>query len=205
MNYIFFDVDGTLHREDIFVAFIKFAISKRRFNCLIFLPMIAVSFILYSLKPKAKSPLNGILFLLFLGISEYRLNFIINEFCGHFKKNYTIFKNINEKLQKHILDGSRVVIISGTPVELIAKIYPNYANDSNIDIIASTMKKQYFSYFLKERCIDNHKKTMLYNYYDKNLVFSHGYSDSLSDKPILELCREAYMVGKFGELTPYCK
>lgn len=205
MNYVFFDVDGTLHREDIFVAFIKFAISKRRFNFLIFLPMIAVSFILYLLNPKAKFPLNGILFLLFLGVSEYRLNFMIAEFCGHFKKNYTIFKNTNEKLQKHILDGSRVVIISGTPIELIAKIYPNYANDNNIDIIASIMKNQYFFYFLKERCIDNHKKTMLYHFYNKEVEFSHGYSDSLSDKPILELCREAYMVGKFGELTPYCK
>lgn len=167
--------------------------------------MIAVSFILYLLNPKAKFPLNGILFLLFLGVSEYRLNFMIAEFCGHFKKNYTIFKNTNEKLQKHILDGSRVVIISGTPIELIAKIYPNYANDNNIDIIASIMKNQYFFYFLKERCIDNHKKTMLYHFYNKEVEFSHGYSDSLSDKPILELCREAYMVGKFGELTPYCK
>ena len=111
-----------------------------------------------------------------------------------------VFKTI---LDGHLKNGNKVVLISGTPLEFIEIIYPSYFKDDNMIIIASRTKFSFFSFFLDERCVFENKKNMLYKVFNTKIVFSNGYSDSLADLPILELCENAYIVDKNGNLTPY--
>ena len=67
MKYIFFDIDGTLHKEDIFFDFIQFSLKRRIINTVIFLPLLIVFGVCYFVQPKSKILLNIILFLIFLG------------------------------------------------------------------------------------------------------------------------------------------
>lgn len=203
MNYVFFDIDGTLHKEDIFLEFIKFSITKRLINFLVFSPLFLILFFLYIFNSKGKKVLNAILFLLFLGVSAEKLKIMIDVFCSKFLEKYTPFKEIDKILNNHIKNGNKIIMISGTPIDFINKIYPNYANNINIKIIASTTKNELFSFFLNERCVYKNKKNMLYNFYNQKINFSHGYSDSLTDSPILDLCDKAYIVNKNGFLSVY--
>ena len=84
MNYVFFDIDGTLHKEDIFLEFIKCSIKERLLNSVIFLPIIFISFLIYLVNTKGKFGLNLILFFLFLGISESQLGTLTEKFCKSF-------------------------------------------------------------------------------------------------------------------------
>lgn len=200
MKYIFFDIDGTLHREDIFLEFIKFCISKRLFNLFILFPLIFLSFTLYLLNPKGKIALNCILFLIFLGINKKNIQNSIDEFCYYIPNKITPFNQVLDILENHLSNGDKVILISGTPVEFIKKIYPKFFNKKNITVIASITQKKYYSFYLKERCVHTNKKKMLNRFFNKEINFSYGYSDSLTDLPILNLCDKAYIIDKKGSL-----
>lgn len=48
MKHIFFDLDGTLHKEDIEFAFMRFLLRKRILNLLIFLPIYPLALVIYA-------------------------------------------------------------------------------------------------------------------------------------------------------------
>lgn len=203
MNYVFFDIDGTLHKEDIFLEFIKFSIKERLLNFVIFLPIIFISFLIYLSNTIGKFGLNFILFFLFLGISESKLNTLTEKFCKSFSLKMTPFDNVLKQLEHHKVNGDKVIFISGTPVEFIKKIYPGFFNTTNFQVIGSITCRKFASFYLNERCIYNNKRTMLKTRFNSVLNFSHGYSDSLSDLPILTLCDKAYLVNKDGSITSF--
>lgn len=203
MNYVFFDIDGTLHKEDIFLEFIKCSIKERLLNSVIFLPIIFISFLIYLVNTKGKFGLNLILFFLFLGISESQLGTLTEKFCKSFSLKMTPFDNALKQLEFHKANGDQVIFISGTPVEFIKQIYPSFFNTTNFEVIGSITRRNFGSFYLDERCIYKNKKTMLNNRFNAVLNFSHGYSDSLSDLPILTLCDKAYLVDKDGSMTSF--
>lgn len=203
MNYVFFDIDGTLHKEDIFLEFIKFSMKERLLNFVIFLPIIFISFLIYLSNTRGKFGLNLILFFLFVGISESKLDTLTETFCRSFSLKMTPFDNALRQLEYHKMNGDKVIFISGTPVEFIKKIYPSFFNTTNFQVIGSITRRKFGSFYLDERCIYNNKKTMLKTQFNTILNFSHGYSDSLSDLPILTLCDKAYLVNKDGSITSF--
>ena len=203
MNYVFFDIDGTLHKEDIFLEFIKCSIKERLLNFVIFLPIIFISFLIYLVNTKGKFGLNLILFFLFLGISESQLGTLTEKFCKSFSLKMTPFDNALKQLEFHKANGDQVIFISGTPVEFIKQIYPSFFNTTNFEVIGSITRRNFGSFYLDERCIYKNKKKMLNNRFNAVLNFSYGYSDSLSDLPILTLCDKAYLVDKDGSMTSF--
>ena len=203
MNYVFFDIDGTLHKEDIFLEFIKCSIKERLLNLVIFLPIIFISFLIYLVNTKGKFGLNLILFFLFLGISESQLGTLTEKFCKSFSLKMTPFDNALKQLEFHKANGDQVIFISGTPVEFIKQIYPSFFNTTNFEVIGSITRRNFGSFYLDERCIYKNKKKMLNNRFNAVLNFSYGYSDSLSDLPILTLCDKAYLVDKDGSMTSF--
>ena len=203
MNYVFFDIDGTLHKEDIFLEFIKFSIKERLLNFVIFLPIIFISFLIYLVNTKGKFGLNLILFFLFLGISESQLGTLTEKFCKSFSLKMTPFDNALKQLEFHKANGDQVIFISGTPVEFIKQIYPSFFNTTNFEVIGSITRRNFGSFYLDERCIYKNKKKMLNNRFNAVLNFSYGYSDSLSDLPILTLCDKAYLVDKDVSMTSF--
>ena len=198
MNYVFFDIDGTLHKEDIFLEFLKFSLRKNLLNSILFFPILFTSSICYVINPRSKFPLNIILYFIFLGSSKKRIDYLINSFSKSFLSNFTQFKNIVDILELHLENENHIVLISGSPTEFIKKIYGDLYNNKNITVIGSETKKSLLSFFLKERCIYKNKRKMLEKKFQKKINFSHGYSDSLSDIPILELCKEAFIIQKDG-------
>lgn len=203
MNYVFFDMDGTLHKQDVFFDFIKYSITKRLINIVLFFPFIVFFTILYLINPKGKYALNGVLFFLFFGVKECELDKMIDSFCNKFLTYHTPFEYVKTILDNHVENGNKIILISGTPLEFIKIIYPDYFNSENIIVIASITKYSFFSFFLDERCVFKNKKNMLFEAFNEKILFSNGYSDSLADLPILELCENAYIVDKNGNLAPY--
>lgn len=201
MNYIFFDIDGTLHKEDIFLEFIQFSISKRLFNIVLFFPLILLFLLIYLVNNKGVFALNAILFLIFWGAKPNHVECMIDEFCCLFIQKMTLFKPVFDVLNNHLLNGDNIVLISGTPMALIEKIYPQFFENKNMTVIASITVKKYFSFYLEDRCIYKNKKVMLNKKFNRDVRFLCGYSDSLSDISILSLCENPYLVDKYGNIN----
>ena len=200
MKYIFFDIDGTLHKEDIFFDFIQFSLKRRIVNTVVFLPLLILFGLCYVIQPRSKIPLNIILFFIFLGSKKKKIKQMIECFCHFFLSYYTPFYDVTNLLEKHLNNGNHVVIISGSPMEFLKIIYPHFFKNQNITIIASKTQYALFSFFLKERCIFLNKKKMLDAYFKMDMEFYEGYSDSSMDMPILIRCKSAFWVDEVGHV-----
>ncbi|UNU72777.1 hypothetical protein LU293_06605 [Moraxella nasovis] len=196
---IFFDIDGTLHQEDIFLQFILFSAKHRIFNFIVFFPVILLGAIIHYISPMSKIGINIILFFIFFNIQHKELDFIIEKFCSYFLAIKTDHHNVLDIMNDYINHDYIIYLISGSPDILIQKIHHQIIQQDNVCLICTTTKMGYNSLFITQRCVGINKLTML-NHHQKNIYFHAGYSDSSSDQFILDRCRQVYMISKSGEI-----
>lgn len=205
---VFFDMDGTLHKEDGFVAFLLFTAQKRLLITIIFLPMILLGLLLFTMNSTNKMGLNLLLFALLLGLDEHKLGKLIQNFAQHFCQTATFFDRTQTALHQHLINGELVFIITGMPTLIAHAIYqkPNIAQRPNVHIIGSTLTTKHLFTQIHERCFGSNKPKMLYNYLDKKalsiaLPLVAGYSDSRADLPMMTLCNKQIWIDKTGNMT----
>lgn len=196
MKHIFFDLDGTLHKEDILREFIKYLIKNRKLNLFFFFPLLPFAFLIYKILPTKKWSLNCLLFLITFGSS--RLD--TEQYLTHFKSVFipTALLNVQEVLKQHIEKQDKIWIISGSPVELIEIFYSDLLKHPQINLIGSHFTYKYRAILLKERCIAQDKVKMLDRKVHPQIQFDIGYSDNMSDLPIFRRCNQAVKISKDG-------
>ncbi|MDH2997562.1 hypothetical protein A1D22_07485 [Pasteurellaceae bacterium LFhippo2] len=200
MNNIFFDIDGTLHKEDIFFSFILFLAKKRIFNTLIFFPLLLQAVVLHLIFAKGKIGINLALFCLTLGTNQTKQKQLIAEFTQQFK--LTPFPKVISKLQQHLSQQQQIFLISGSLEPLIKPLYSELLAHRNVKLICSHITHKSYAMWLSERCYAENKVKMLDRFFPNQISFEIGYSDSLSDKPIFERCEKIVLIDKSGEMKP---
>ncbi|RKR70743.1 haloacid dehalogenase-like hydrolase [Otariodibacter oris] len=198
MKYIFFDIDGTLHKEDAFKAFIRYLIGKRWGNLVIFFPFILVGFLLHKMLPTGKFGINLVFFFLGIGSSLQKRGEYAEEFSSTF--TYHPFPDVVAKFSEYLNKGYHVVLISGSPKILIQHIYKEWLEHDNVTLIASELSLADFK--LHSRCMAHHKLEMLDEHFQRAIYFEAGYSDSLSDLPVLTRCKFSFKVTEQGKIEP---
>ena len=198
-QFVFFDIDGTLHQQDLFLSFIGYTLKKRWLISLLLLPPTLLGVLIYFLFNRHSIGLNIILYAAFFGLTPPNINQLIDDFYHKFYPKLIIHHKVIDRLSHHLHQGDIVFLISGSPKEILHKFYQPLIHQPNIVLIASSLQPKYCSHILYERCYRHQKVIMADAYYQKTLYFRCGYSDSKDDLPIFERCLFTYWI-KNGDI-----
>ncbi|EPH9685807.1 phosphatidylglycerophosphatase C [Klebsiella michiganensis] len=199
---VFFDLDGTLHQQDMFGSFLRYALRHQPLNALLLLPLlpvIAAGLMLYG--RAARWPMSLLLWASTFGRSEQQLKRLEADFVRWFRQHVTAFPVVQARL-KHYLTSTDadVWLITGSPQSLVEQVYFDTAWLPRVNLIASRMERRYGGWGLTLRCLGNEKVTQLEQKIGAPLRLYSGYSDSEQDNPLLSFCQHRWRVTPQGDL-----
>lgn len=180
MKYYLYDFDGTIYDGDSSVDFFKFCLKKDKKNYKI-LPKLAIKFLAYKSK----------------NITDTELKEYIFSFLENFKNVDEIVKEFwkthESKIKSFYLEKNhdQDIIISASPEFLLKPICIKLKVK---DLIASDVDKT-TGKFKKPNNRGEEKVKEFYKKYPKAEILEM-YSDSLHDKPLLDLAKKSYFVKK---------
>lgn len=199
---VFFDLDGTLHQQDMFGSFLRYALRHQPLNALLLLPLlpvIAAGLMLYG--RAARWLMSLLLWASTFGRSEQQLKRLEANFVRWFRQHVTAFPVVQARL-KHYLTSTDadVWLITGSPQSLVEQVYFDTAWLPRVNLIASRMERRYGGWGLTLRCLGNEKVTQLEQKIGAPLRLYSGYSDSEQDNPLLSFCQHRWRVTPQGDL-----
>ena len=172
-----YDFDDTIYNGDSSVDFVLYCF-KRNKKLFKYIPTIIWSFILYFFKRIDKTTMKEHFFSF---LSDIDASDYVDDFWKSHKKNIKKFYLDNQK--------SNDVIISASPVFLLKPI----CDDLGIKNLIATEVDPKTGKFLSENCKGSRKVELFYEKFPKKKI-REFYSDSLSDSPLADISREAYIV-----------
>ncbi len=178
MKVNLFDFDGTIYDGDSTVDFYKFCLKKKK-RIIRFLPMFMIYALLYKLKIKSKTEMKEVF---------YKFLTCFDDIDREVK---LFWQNNEKKIKEFYWDRKRDsdIIISASPYFLLKPVSDKLGV---MDLIASNVIKETGKY-VGENCHGEEKVRLLRKKYPSCEVID-TYTDSLSDKPILLLAKNGYMV-----------
>lgn len=193
-----FDIDFTITRKETLLEFFKFIISKDKRN-LRFLPRAAFSGAMYGLgiydERKVKES-----FLKFIdGVHEKDLENLVKDYYKE-RLEKILYKDALEMIKKLKGEGCKVYLISASPEFYIKQFYNIKEVDKVIGTRFSFNKEGMFERkMLGSNCKGEEKVKRLMEEIEKENIeidFKNSYmfSDSLSDKPLLDLVGKGYLI-----------
>lgn len=199
---VFFDLDGTLHQQDMFGSFIRFLLRHNPLNALLVLIVLPVAGIALLVKGRAaRWPMSLLLWGATFGHSEARLNALQAKFVGWFREHVTTFPVVHERLTGYLTSSDADVwLITGSPKPLVEQVYFDTPWLPRVNLIASLMERRYGGWVLTLRCLGHEKVTQLEQNIGTPLRLYSGYSDSNQDNPLLYFCQHRWRVTPEGRL-----
>lgn len=193
--FAIFDVDYTIINGDSMFLMVFFAISKKPI-LILYTPIILVKIVLYFLKIIDVKSSKESIYLPLKYLTEKELEEFYNK---------VLLKRINpevmKRLNSHKEQGCRILLVSASP-----EVYLQYLKkSSSIDAIIGTKLEiidgKYTNKINGENCKGIEKFNRIKEYlHENNLEIdfnnSFGYSDSLTDKPMLSLVKNRYKINK---------
>ncbi len=175
-----YDFDGTIYDGDSSKDFYKFCLSKKK-KCLLILPKFTVNYFLYFIKLKSKTKVKEsyFSFLKYFDNTDKLLDEFWEEYDKKIKKFYLEKNHKND------------VIVSASPTFLLEKICKKLKVK---DLIASEVDVK-TGKFIGVNCKGKEKINRLNKKY-KEFEIMETYTDSESDRPLIDLAQKAYMVKK---------
>lgn len=192
-----FDIDYTLTRKESLMEFYKYIITKDKKN-LKFLPRALFSAVMYGMKVYDEKRVKES-FLKFIDkIEEKDLAILAKEFYDN-RLSKILYEDGLKMIRDLKAKGYMIVLISASPEFYIKEFY---AIDE-VDLIIGTKFKFEGGKFKREmhghNCKGEEKVRRLYKVLEeKNISVdfknSYMFSDSLSDKPLLDLVGNPYLI-----------
>lgn len=192
-----FDIDYTITRKETLMEFFKYSISKDKRN-LRFLPRAAFSGLMYVMKIYDEKKVKE-KFLKFIdGIKEEDLSILVKDFYRDRLQNI-VYTDALKMMRKLKNEGYDIYLISASPEFYINEFY-------NIDVVDKVIGTRFTfenGVFIRkmngENCKGEEKVKRLKEVLDKENIqvdFKNSYmfSDSLSDKPLLDLVGKPYLI-----------
>ncbi|WP_297634285.1 HAD-IB family hydrolase [uncultured Clostridium sp.] len=192
-----FDIDFTITRKETLMQFFKYAIDKDKKN-LKFLPRAIFSGMMYGLKVYDERKVKESFLKFIDGIEEKDLEEVTKGFYKD-KLEKILYKDAIDMIRKLKGEGFDVYLISASPEFYINQFY----NIKEVDHIIGTRFKFQEGKFLREmegaNCKGEEKVKRLKSYLKENKIDvdfkeSYMFSDSLSDKPLLDLVGKPYLI-----------
>ncbi|MEO7014115.1 MAG: HAD family hydrolase [Dokdonella sp.] len=190
---VLFDFDGVLMRGDAFSRFVRSRFRRswwRMLLALIALPLLLPFYAVRSLR----MPIIGVFVRIsLLGTSPQRFELLVREFAGELVAKPRIFiRDGISAMRRHIVDGDRVVIVTGCEINLVRAIFAGIGLP-DLEIIASRLRRGRLG---MRKQVHNFGATKPVQ------IAAHGisepwdlaYSDSAHDIPMLKRAAEAVLV-----------
>ncbi|MBB1201920.1 acid phosphatase AphA [Enterobacteriaceae bacterium 89] len=199
---IFFDLDGTLHQQDMFGSFIRFFLRQHPLNALLVLPVLPiVGAALLAKGRAARWPMSLLLWSATFGHSEASQKATEAKFVQWFRAHVTAFPAVHERLTEYLAsDDADVWLITGSPEQLVKQVYFDTPWLPRVNLIASQTERYNGGWTLKLRCLGHEKVAQLEKKIGTPLRLWSGYSDSNQDNPLLYFCQHRWRVTPKGGL-----
>jgi phosphatidylglycerophosphatase C len=199
---VFFDLDGTLHQEDMFGSFLRFLLRHLPLNLLLVAPVLPVVGLgLLLMGRAARWPMSLLLWAMTFGRSEARLRALEARFVDYFRQKVTAFPVVQMRLRQYLdTHDAQVWLITGSPERLVEQVYQDSAFLPRVRLVGSRIARRYGGWVLTMRCLGEQKVTQLEQRLGAPLQLYSGYSDSKQDNPLLFFCEHRWRVSKQGEL-----
>ncbi|SMQ23182.1 phosphatidylglycerophosphatase C [Pantoea agglomerans] len=199
---VFFDLDGTLHQQDMFGTFMRYLLRRRPLNLLLVVPLLPVVGIGLLFKGRASRwPMSLLLWSITFGRSERTLLQLEAEFAQWFRLRVKAFPVVQQRLTDYLgSDDADVWLITGSPQSLVEQVYYDSAFLPRVKLIASQMQRGWGGRVLAMRCLGHEKVAQLEEKIGTPLQLYSGYSDSKQDNPLLFFCQHRWRVTPAGEL-----
>lgn len=201
-HIVFFDLDGTLHQQDMFGCFLRYLLRHLPFNAILVLPVLPVVGIGLLVKGRsARWPMSLLLWAMTFGHSEDRLNRLRESFVVWFRRRVTGFPIVLARMNDYLASqDAEVWLITGSPEPLVRGVYADAPFMPQVKLIGSRMTRRYGGWVLTLRCLGHEKVAQLERELGTPLKLFSGYSDSLHDSPLLYFCEHRWRVTRQGEL-----
>ncbi|CAI0701495.1 MULTISPECIES: phosphatidylglycerophosphatase C [Serratia] len=199
---VFFDLDGTLHQEDMFGSFLRFLLRRLPLNLLLVVPLLpVVGLAMLILGRAARWPMSLLLWSITFGRPEAKLKALEQQFVGYFRQKVTAFPVVQMRLRQYLdVHDAQVWLITGSPERLVAQVYQDSPFLPRVRLVGSRMARRYGGWVLAMRCLGIQKVAQLEQRLGAPLKLYSGYSDSKQDNPLLFFCEHRWRVSKQGEL-----
>lgn len=199
---VFFDLDGTLHQQDMFGTFMRYLLWRQPLNLLLVVPLLPVVGLGLLIKGRAaRWPMSLLLWSITFGRSERTLLRREAAFAQWFRQRVTAFPVVQQRLTDYLgSDDADVWLITGSPQPLVEQVYYDSAFLPRVKLIASQMRRGFGGRVLAMRCLGHEKVIQLEEQIGTPLQLYSGYSDSKQDNPLLFFCQHRWRVTPRGEL-----
>ncbi|VEA67291.1 HAD hydrolase, family IF [Serratia plymuthica] len=199
---VFFDLDGTLHQEDMFGSFLRFLLRHLPLNLLLVVPLLpVVGLAMLMMGRAARWPMSVLLWSITFGRSEARLKALERQFVSYFRDKVTAFPVVQMRLRQYLdVHDAQVWLITGSPERLVEQVYRDSAFLSRVHLVGSRIVRRHCGWVLAMRCLGVQKVMQLEQRLGAPLRLYSGYSDSKQDNPLLYFCEHRWRVSKLGEL-----
>jgi len=199
---VFFDLDGTLHQQDMFGSFLRFMLWHVPQNLLLVIPLLPViAFGLIVQGRATRWPMSLLLWAITFGHRESRLNALERQFVQVFKRDVVPFPVVMGRLKQYLSSQTAEVwLITGSPQRLVEQVYTDEPFIHQVRMIGSRMVRRRGGWVLALRCLGPEKVVQLEKQLGKPLKLYSGYSDSQQDNPLLSFCEHRFRVSPTGEL-----
>ena len=199
---VFFDLDGTLHQQDMFGSFLRYLLRRQPLNALLVLPLLPIIALGLLIQGRAaRWPMSLLLWGCTFGRSEARLKSHQADFVRWFRQHVTAFPAVQQRLTTYLLSSDADIwLITGSPRSLVEQVYFDTPWLPRVNLIASQIERGYGGWVLPLRCLGHEKVTQLERHIGAPLRLYSGYSDSKQDNPLLSVCQHRWRVTPRGEL-----
>ncbi|MBS0909012.1 phosphatidylglycerophosphatase C [Tatumella sp. JGM118] len=199
---IFFDLDGTLHKQDLFGCYLRFSLTRQPKNMLLVVPLFPLVILgLLLCGRAARWPMSLLLWAITAGQSEATLLRQDADFCCWFRQRVTPFPRVIQRLNEYLqASDTRVWLITGSPQSLVEQVYQQSDFLPAVNLIATRMERRFGGRVLTLRCLGHEKVTQLEKRMGHPLALFSGYSDSRQDNPLLSFCQHRWRITPGGEM-----
>ncbi|WP_422398920.1 phosphatidylglycerophosphatase C [Yersinia intermedia] len=199
---VFFDLDGTLHQQDMFGSFLRFLLRHLPLNLLLVVPLLPVIGLgLLAGGRCARWPMSLLLWAITFGRREAHLNDLELRFVNDFRQKVTEFPVVVMRLRQYLEShDAQVWLITGSPQRLVEQVYHDSTFIHRLRLVGSRMARRHGGWVLPLRCLGPEKVVQLEQRLGSPLKLYSGYSDSKQDNPLLYFCEHRWRVSKSGEL-----
>lgn len=201
-HVVFFDLDGTLHQQDLFGAFIYYQLRRLPLNVFLVLPLLPVIGATLLIKGRAaRWPMSVLLWATTFGRREATIKALEASFIIWFRATVTPFPVVQARLDSYLdRNDADVWLITGSPQTLVERAYADAPWLARVNLIGSQMRRAWGGRVLSMRCLGHEKVVQLEQRLGSPLRLYSGYSDSKQDNPLLYFCEHRWRVTPMGEL-----